>query len=201
MSYSFNGTNQYLSTASAPATAAPVTLAINVYKNSAATSELISLSDGTGSNLLAMYFDSTRLKMYIAGNSLTSDITTTTDYAALVWAAAAAVFTSSTSRTVYLNGSSEASGSANLTPGSLNQLRIGWSAASLNGNAAEAAVWSAALTADEVVSLAKGFKPTRIRPQSLVFYAPLIRNLQDTRGALTITNNNTATVADHPRVY
>ena len=62
-------------------------------------------------------------------------------------------------------------------------------------------MWNAALTDAEIASLAKGYKPTRIRPQSLVFYAPLIRDLQDTRGSLAITNNNSATVANHPRVY
>ena len=41
----------------------------------------------------------------------------------------------------------------------------------------------------------------KVRPQSLVFYAPLVRNLQDVKGGLTISNNNTATVAVHPRVY
>jgi hypothetical protein len=41
----------------------------------------------------------------------------------------------------------------------------------------------------------------KVRPQSLVFYAPLVRNLQDVRGGLTITNNNTAAVANHTRVY
>jgi hypothetical protein len=40
-----------------------------------------------------------------------------------------------------------------------------------------------------------------VRPQSLRFYAPLIRDLQDVRGGLTITNTNSATVANHPRVY
>jgi hypothetical protein len=70
-----------------------------------------------------------------------------------------------------------------------------------NGEVAGMAVWNAALTTQELDSLAKGFKPTRIRPQSLVFYAPLIRDLQDTRGGLALTNNNAATVAVHPRVY
>lgn len=70
-----------------------------------------------------------------------------------------------------------------------------------DGLISEAAIWNVALTDDEVASLAKGFKPTRVRPQSLVFYAPLVRDLQDLTGALTITNNNTATVAEHPRVY
>ena len=70
----------------------------------------------------------------------------------------------------------------------------------LYGSIAEAAIWSAALTDDEILSLAKGFTPDQIRPQSLVFYAPLIRELQDLRGGLTITNNNGANVSNHPRV-
>jgi hypothetical protein len=41
----------------------------------------------------------------------------------------------------------------------------------------------------------------RVRPQNLKFYAPLIRNLVDIKGGLTITNNNTATVSEHTRVY
>ena len=71
----------------------------------------------------------------------------------------------------------------------------------LNGDLAEVGIWNAALTAAEIASLAKGMTCDKVRPQSLVFYAPLIRNLQDVRGGLTITNHNTATVANHPRVY
>ena len=41
----------------------------------------------------------------------------------------------------------------------------------------------------------------KIRPQNLVFYAPLVRDLIDQKGGLTITNNNAATVANHPRIY
>lgn len=66
---------------------------------------------------------------------------------------------------------------------------------------AEVAVWSAPLTADEAVSYAKGFKPSRIRPQSLVFYAPLVRAVQDVRKGITLTPVNSPTVADHPRRY
>ena len=69
------------------------------------------------------------------------------------------------------------------------------------GRIADAAIWNAALTASEIASLAKGMTCDKVRPQSLVFYAPLVRDLQDVRGGLTITNNNTATVANHPRVY
>ncbi len=70
-----------------------------------------------------------------------------------------------------------------------------------DGRIAEVGIWNAALTAAEIASLAKGMACDKIRPQSLVFYAPLIREIQDVRGARTITNNNAATVATHPRVY
>ena len=69
------------------------------------------------------------------------------------------------------------------------------------GRIAEVGLWNAALTASEIASLADGMTCDKVRPQSLVFYAPLIRDLQDLRGGLSITNNNTATVANHPRVY
>ena len=71
----------------------------------------------------------------------------------------------------------------------------------LSGTISEAAIWSVALTDAEIASLAKGFSPRRIRPQSLVFYAPLLRNLQDLRKGLALTAVNSPTVANHPRVY
>jgi hypothetical protein len=71
----------------------------------------------------------------------------------------------------------------------------------LSGGIAEVGIWTAALNADEIKSLAAGMTCDKVRPQSLVFYAPLVRDLVDAKGGLTITNNNTATVANHPRVY
>jgi len=68
-------------------------------------------------------------------------------------------------------------------------------------SAAEIGIWNAALTAAEIASLANGMTCDKVRPQNLVFYSPLIRDLIDQKGGLTITNNNGATVATHPRVY
>jgi hypothetical protein len=70
-----------------------------------------------------------------------------------------------------------------------------------NGLVAEVGVWNAALTAAEVASLADGMTCDKVRPQSLVFYAPIVRDLIDQKGGLTIINNNAATVANHTRVY
>ena len=69
-----------------------------------------------------------------------------------------------------------------------------------DGNLAEIGIWSVALAAGEIASLAKGMACRRVRPQSLAFYAPLIRNVADGKG-LAITQTNSPTVAVHPRVY
>jgi hypothetical protein len=69
------------------------------------------------------------------------------------------------------------------------------------GQLAEVGVWNVALTAAEVASLAKGMTCDKVRPNALVAYFPLIRDLTEIRGGLAVTNNNSATVANHPRVY
>jgi hypothetical protein len=72
----------------------------------------------------------------------------------------------------------------------------------LAGHIACLAAWSVALTDDEVASLAAGFSPRRIRPQSLAAYNPFIRSTQDLRGRITgWTENGSPTVSDHPRSY
>lgn len=113
------------------------------------------------------------------------------------------------SRDVYLNGGSKGSNITTL-PAAIAVERIAmaanWNSSNvltgfLGGRLAEAAIWNAALDEAEIRSLAAGFTPTRVRPQSLVFYAPLVRNISDVRSATALTNNNAATVYEHPRRY
>jgi hypothetical protein len=125
------------------------------------------------------------------------------------WNHCAGIF-SSTTQTAYLNSSAGnvASGSVAI-PNSLiiciNAVILSFAGLLITqyGNAsyAEVGIWNAALTAAEIASLAKGMTCDKVRPQSLVFYAPLVRDLIDQKGGLTITNNNGATVANHTRVY
>jgi hypothetical protein len=120
----------------------------------------------------------------------------------------AATFSPSTFSRVYLDGSQDAERTSGV-PASIADLNLyglsfgGLPGASLffNGTIAEVGIWNAALTAAEIASLAKGMTCDKIRPQNLVFYAPLVRDLIDQKGGLTITNNNGATVANHPRIY
>jgi hypothetical protein len=119
----------------------------------------------------------------------------------------AGVFVTNSERLAYLNGVAGTLNTGNSgTPTSINRVCIGAVGRDTrvefaNSVIAEVGIWNAALTAAEIASLAKGMTCDKVRPQSLVFYAPLVRDLIDYKGGLTITNNNTATVANHPRVY
>jgi hypothetical protein len=138
----------------------------------------------------------------------TRDVDTTTSATAGTWNHAAGVYASTTSKTAYLNavgntdtatqGASIISAPAVLVGARRANGLLG---VYYTGLIAEVGIWDVALTPEEIASLAKGMTCDKVRPQSLVFYAPLVRDLQDVRGGLTITNNNTATVANHPRVY
>ena len=216
MAYNFNGTNQYLSTASAPVTSWPLTMAcwfnvanvttqyVLMYVGKLNAEERFVLQAGghlSGDPVATNYIQTD-------GNSFRAD--TTSGFSANTWSHACAVHTSASSRTAYLNAGSGGTntGSAILSNTGINAVLIGAQSNPANpaftytsGLIAEVGIWNVALTADEIASLAKGMTCDKVRPQSLVFYAPLVRDLQDVRGGLTITNNNTATVANHPRVY
>jgi hypothetical protein len=213
MAYEFNGTSQYLNTASAPVTAAPLTLACWFYPNNATNNMvLMSVPDNAEVN-------SNRFFLFANGSAAGDPIEagaqggalgialSTAGFTANNWNHACGVFTSTSSRTSYLNGGNAGTNTTTATPSGVDRVRIaarfssGTAGLYLSGRLAEIGIWNAALTAAEVASLADGMTCDKVRPQSLVFYAPLVRDLQDVRGGLTITNNNTATVAVHPRVY
>lgn len=67
----------------------------------------------------------------------------------------------------------------------------------IDGRLAEIGVWNRILTDAEIDQLADGFSPLFI-PRGLVFYLPLVRNVQDIKGT-ALTDNGT-TVATHPRI-
>jgi len=211
MAYSLNGSNQRLTPASTPVAAAPLTMACwfrpsNVTHLGALITLTASAND---QNYFTIYFRgdlaNDPVQILIGTASTFPSVSSTSGCSANTWHHACAVFTSATSRTVYLDGGNSATNTTSLTPSGINQMNIGsfktaagnW----FNGQMAEVGIWNVALTDDEIASLADGMTCDKVRPQSLVFYGPLVRDLIDYKGGLTITNNNTATVANHPRVY
>lgn len=78
------------------------------------------------------------------------------------------------------------------------------STARFNGKIAETAVWTARLTDDEIMSLAKGACPTQVRPQSLEFYAPLVQGTQELmydRGFSGVGAGSFPTKFEHTRIF
>lgn len=116
-----------------------------------------------------------------------------------------AVVRSGNSLTASVNNQQTLSASSTGSVSSSQENRIGQAIhanSDYSGTLAELAFWKDyGLTAAEVTALSKGIAAPRVRTRDLSFYAPLIRNLQDVRGGLTITNNNGATVANHPRLF
>ncbi len=213
MAYSFNGTNQYFSTVTDNLFAdLPITMACwFITSNNTTNQGLLNICDNTtgGQGIRlntqgAVAGDPIRI---LSVGTAAVAVDTTTGFSINTWTHACGVFASSTSRTVYINGGSSATNTTNSSGTGENRLFQGVVRAAsaftnyFTGSLAEVGVWNAALTADEVLSLARGMSPSLIRPQSLTIYAPLVRDLIDRKSGLIITNNNTATVSDHTRIY
>lgn len=128
------------------------------------------------------------------------------------WVHVMAVHASTSSRKIYFNGVNEGTDTTSISV-SVSK----WGLASrvdvvpyptggppyYAGTVAEAAVWSEALTDDEVASLAKGFSPRLVRPQNLELYQPL-KNSSDYKDIISnyaMTVLSTPTSAAHPRIY
>lgn len=211
MAYDFDGTNDYIEGDAANVTAAPLTMACWFRPANTTTNfSLMSLSVDTGATdrfvlqaAGAISGDPVRLQITQSGTTSNAAVSAS-GYTANNWWHAAGVFTSATSRKAFISGTGGTADTANIAPSGVNRTGIGYHITSgsratfTNGRIAEAAIWNVALTDDEVASLATGIRPSLIRPDSLVFYAPLVREAADYRNGISMTVSG-ATVADHTR--
>lgn len=207
MAYDLNGSNQYFS-AGLPVGITqnePLTLACRFFVDSFASTTRLVVVGATSTSTSRYLLEVVSTGVLRAakntgagGNSGAVSLST--------WHHGAAVFTSDTSRTVYLNGVGTTN-TLSIPDGTtaFDGLTIGRNVESsgnfLNGRIAEVGIWTAALSAAEVISLSNGFTPDQVRPESLAFYAPLVRNVQDVWGGLAITSFNSPPVIDHPSVF
>ncbi len=119
------------------------------------------------------------------------------------WYHACAVFSSTTSRSIYLNGTGKVTDTTASNPSGFDRTNIGirWSTTRglfFDGLLFAPSIWNVALTDAEVVSLAAGFSPKQVRPASLVRCAPLYVNSTNrlvltgtqTDNAITYSDNN-----------
>jgi hypothetical protein len=193
---------------SAPVTAFPLTIAAWV-KCTSFGGQAVCISNGAGlvqvsinasGQATAFARDDSQAQQFTATTATTAATTGT-------WNHIAAVFASASSRTAYLNGVASATNTSAITNSiaaynriSIGSRFVGARDSFFNGDIAEVGVWNAALAANEIAGLAKGFRCRMIRPQSLCFDLRMIRDLQDLSRALAMTNTNGATVSTHPRI-
>lgn len=207
MALSGFSTSNYLALAAAISSGTPITLAAWLNTHSAAGQNVIALNAATSANSIGLGIGGSGnpVGAYIQAAGVTSSANTSTGYALNQWFHACAVFSSSTLRAAFLNGGSKAINTTSGTPSSLIRTSVGVYRGPLPfdaflGRMAEVAIWNAALTDQEVASLAQGFTPDQVRPQSLIGYLPFVRNVQDMIGTAWTTVGS-LTVSDHPRIY
>lgn len=205
MARNFNGTSARIHISSAVVSATPYTMACWFRTtNMTQVSALISLTSST-TQYSTLFFRGDvagdPVDILIESGSGQNTARSTTGCTSGQWHHACGVFTSSTSRTVYLDGGSSATNTNSVTP-SVDRTEVGaWQSSFwFNGDIAEVGIWNIDLTAAEVASLAKGVSPALIRPQNHVAYLPLIRDTHEIVNATGFTDVNT-TASNHPRVY
>jgi len=163
----------------------------------------------TGSNQFLFLFGqvSADVRFFVRDDAAVGASATKTGvFSAGVWAHCAGT-RSGNNVQVYVDGVAGTGASASIGTTSVNNLRIGaaddgtgsvfqyW-----DGRIAELAIWSVALTADEITSLARGMSPLLVRPSSLVLWTPLVRDINELRSGVSLTNTS-PTAAEHPRIY
>lgn len=201
MALSLSGAGEISNTGATPVTGVPLTMAC-WFNSNVATAAPISVRDSTGNERFQLVTGAVghvlQAQSIHGGTAVTAQSTGIWDQG--VWTHGCAVFDSSTSRACYINGGNKGTNTTSSTPTSINRIRL---AVSYNGAIAEVAIWNIALTDADVASLATGFSPLLIRPESLAFYAPLIGRYSpeiDLVGGINLTLTSTS-VADHVRVF
>ncbi len=208
-------TSNWLSNATAPVTANPVSFSCWFYPNNlTADSCLVAVSDAAASSYHALLFDGANDygagdNKLIIDNSSAFASSSTTVASANTWNHAASVNATFSSRIAYLNGVAGTENTATVGPSGYNHTDVGAIRSTtttfnpLDGRVAEVGIWDAALTAAEVLSLSKGVSPLFIRPNNLLRYWPIVGRGTETCliSGQTLTVNGTMAQAEHCPVF
>lgn len=208
MAYEFNGTSDYIEATSAVVTAVPLTMACWVNPdNTTANHTPLAVSADTGLERwilqLAGGISGDPIRAFTQGGGSTSSASSASGFTANTWQHAAARFSANNNRRAYLNGVGGTVGTTSITPTGVNRTNIGcnWGSGARagfhDGEIAEVGIWNVALDDAEIAALATGVRCSLVRPQSLVFYVPIVREAIDHKGvSLSVSG---ATVSVHPR--
>lgn len=216
MAYGSFSTSNYLRASSTPITAYPLTIAAWAKTTDLVTAQILcSIKNGASASLRNNFdirVNSSGVPVCQAGDaSSSSNASAPSGLSSNTWAHIAGRFTDATHRDCAKDGSFGSESTTSLTPSGIDGVNIGaqyYSSGSLNfpwgnggtGEIAELGVWNVALTDAEVLSLAAGFSPRLVRPQSLVIYMPLVRDVIDLKGRAFSVVGSPA-VSSHHRIF
>jgi hypothetical protein len=182
MARTFNGTSQYLVIASALLSAYPVSFACWYNPvNNTGNQSVLNIGSTTSFSYLVLFPASGILDARVSNTVPTSGTASSVASVATgSWNHCVGVFTSTTSRTVYLNAVS-ASNTTSVTISPFNRTAIGTNfdnsttpASFANGTIAVPAIWKVALSQTDVASLYAGASPLKVQPSQLVSYVRMI---------------------------
>lgn len=123
------------------------------------------------------------------------------------WHHVVGIFPSTASRTAYLDGTPGTAVTTAKAEVTETRILVG---ATYTGSAlvqntgmelADVAGWNDVLTDAEIAALAKGVSPALVRPNLLVFYAPLNGTTQDLRNNAAWNTETHSGFVAHPRIY
>jgi hypothetical protein len=210
MAYYFRGDN-WLQGSGSPVTAPPLTFAAWVrppYPPSTAAM-ILEASNGSTAERFTLYYEPNfGFGIYQQGNG--QGAAAYVPFTNSSWYHVCGVIYSNSLRKIYLNGTNNggpASDATAITTSGINSIRIGIRSDlnfGVNGDIAEVAVYDTALSDAEILSLARRYSPSLIRPQNLKMYLPLLRTVQDVRAGRLFTLEGwtaaTPTPTTHPAV-
>ena len=203
--------SQHLIYGGAPVTAAPMTFSalFDTYDTSV-SQEIIAITNiAITDTMRIIYSTGSSTILGISQVAGTDGVATATSSVSQnIWHHAAAVFTSITSRDIYLDGGSKGSNTTSVSPSGLASTKIAIlnplsNTVAFKGEIAEVAIWNVALTSAEISILASHYSPLFVRPQSLVAYWPIIGRTSpeiDIVGGFNMTLANDPQPTAHPRI-
>lgn len=179
-----DASNQRLDAASSPVTAAPFTMAAWMRSNDLTMNQIVmNIQDADVNDdywrmaaMGAVTNDPIQMRVEDAPPpGADSASTSPSGYSANVWHHVCVVEASASDRRVYIDGGGKGTDTASATPTGITKLTVGgrFNAGYMSGNIGHAALWNAALTDQEIASLANRVSPLRLRRGSLVGYWPI----------------------------
>ena len=203
-------TGYWYDSTSAPVADAPITMAawLNIQAFAdPSNNTVVGLNGGT---LSAAYIFARRSgSNYTASAYVQTDSFTAASAAGTVaislntWTHVCATFVSNTERNIFVGGTLDATNTTNRNPADFDKQAIGTANPSSDYQIADAAMWNAELSDEEIARLALGFSARFVRPDSLVSYAPLVNGAVfiDPFGYTNLPAVNTpAAGASHPPI-